>query len=152
MSEATATLYDTDFATWASEQADHLRAKRIMKLDYDHLAEEIETLGKSDWRALERHVRNLILHCLKWEYQPQERARRGRRWQISMNNARDAIEQILRDNRGFRARLDDAMAWAYPRARRNAEQETGLPLSTFPMPSPWGFNQFMDRNLWRDNP
>ena len=69
-----------------------------------------------------------------------------------MNNARDAIEQILRDNRGFRARLDDAMAWAYPRARRNAEQETGLPLSTFPMPSPWGFNQFMDRNLWRDNP
>jgi hypothetical protein len=144
--------YEDDFYGWTQEQAEYLRAGLWSAVDAVHVAEEIEALGKSDWRALERHLRNLILHCLKWEYQPQERARRGRRWQISMNNARDAIEQVLRDNRGFRARLDDAMAWAYPRARRNAEEETGLPLSTFPVPSRWSFDQFMDRNLWRDHP
>jgi hypothetical protein len=144
--------YEDDFYGWTQEQAEYLRAGLWSAVDAVHVAEEIEALGKSDWRALERHLRNLILHCLKWEYQPQERARRGRRWQISMNNARDAIEQVLRDNRGFRARLDDAMAWAYPRARRNAEEETGLPLSTFPAPSRWSFDQFMDRNLWRDHP
>jgi hypothetical protein len=81
MSESIATLYDTDFDAWAHEQAEHLRKKRITKLDYDHLAEEIESLGKSDWRALESHLKNLILHCLKWTYQPQERARRGCGWQ-----------------------------------------------------------------------
>jgi hypothetical protein len=101
MSESTATLYDTDFATWAHEQAEHLRATRITKLDYDHLAEEIEGLSKNDRRALERHLRNLILHCLKWEYQPQERTRRGHSWQTSMDNARDAIDQLLRDKPGM---------------------------------------------------
>jgi Domain of unknown function DUF29 len=149
MSESTVTLYDTDFDAWAHEQAQHLRAKRITKLDYDHLAEEIEALAKRDWRALEHHLKNLILHCLKWEYQPQERARRGRRWQNSMNNARDAIEQILRDNHTYHDRLDAAMVWAYPRACRNAQQETGLPRATFPDPSDWTFEQFMDADLWR---
>jgi hypothetical protein len=149
MSESTVTLYDTDFDAWAREQASHIRAKRITKLDYDHLAEEIEALAKRDWRALERHLKNLILHCLKWEYQPQERARRGRRWQISMNNARDAIQQILRDNHSYQHRLDVAIVWAYPRACRDAQHETGLPLATFSDPSDWTFEQFMDEDLWR---
>jgi hypothetical protein len=105
MRESTATLYDTDFAIWAHEQAEHLRERRVTKLDLDHLAEELEALGKSDWRALESHLKNLILHCLKWTYQPQERARRGRGWQTSMDNARDAIDQLLRDNHRFHDRM-----------------------------------------------
>jgi Domain of unknown function DUF29 len=149
MSESTATPYDIDFAMWAHEQAQHLRAKRITKLDYDHLAEEIEALGKSDWRALERHLKNLILHCLKWEYQPQERIRRGRGWQTSLDNARDAIDQLLRDNLGMQHHLDAAMTWAYPRARRTAQKQTGLPLTTFPAHSQWRFEQLMHEDLWR---
>jgi hypothetical protein len=148
MSESIATLYDTDFDAWAHEQAEHLRKKRITKLDYDHLAEEIESLGKSDWRALESHLKNLILHCLKWTYQPQERARRGRGWQTSMDNARDAINQLLRDNHRFHDRIDDALAWAYPRARRTAAKQTGLPLSTFPEDCEWALVQLMNENLW----
>jgi hypothetical protein len=149
MSESTATLYETDFATWAHEQAEHLRAKRITKLDYDHLAEEIEGLSKSDRRALERHLRNLILHCLKWEYQPQERTRRGRSWQTSMDNARDAIDQLLRDNPSMQRNPDAAMMWAYPRARRTAQKQTGLPLTTFPEHCKWTFDQLMDEDMWR---
>jgi hypothetical protein len=148
MRESTATLYDTDFATWVHEQAEHLRAKRIAKLDYDHLAEEIESLGKSERRALERHLRNLILYCLKWEYQPQERTRRGRSWQTSRDNARDAIDQLLRDNPSLQHNMDAALAWAYPRARRTAQKQTGLPLTTFPEHSRWRFEQFTDEDLW----
>jgi Domain of unknown function DUF29 len=148
MSKSTATLYDIDFAAWTQEQAAHLRAKRLTKLDYDHLAEEIEGLSRSDWRALERHLRNLIVHCLKWEYQSQERARRGRSWQTSMDNARDAIEQLLRDNPSMHHNLDAAMVWAYPRARRTAQKQTGLPLATFPERHDWTFDQFMDEELW----
>lgn len=148
MSESTATLYDTDFDAWAHEQAEHLRKKRITKLDYDHLAEEIEALANRDRRALERHLRNLILHCLKWEYQSQERTRRGRSWQTSMDNARDAIDQLLRDNPGMQHNLDVAMMWAYPRARRTAQKQTGLPLTTFPEHSRWQFEQFMDEHQW----
>jgi hypothetical protein len=66
-----------------------------------------------------------------------------------MNNARDAIDQILRDNRSFQQRIDAAMAWAYPRARRDAQQETRLPLATFPEHSRWRFEEFMNEDLWR---
>jgi hypothetical protein len=149
MRDSPATLYETDFATWAHDQAEHLRAKRLQQLDYDHLAEEIEGLAARDRRALERHLRNLILHCLKWAYQPQERARRGRSWQTSMDNARDAIAQLLRDNPSMHGTLDAAMAWAYPRARRTAQKQTGLPLTTFPEQHEWTFEQFMDEEMWR---
>ena len=108
--------YDDDFYTWTQAQANALLTKDWGALDVEHLAQEIEALGKSDWRALESHVKKLILHCLKWTYQPQERARRGRGWQTSMDNARDAINQLLRDNHGFQYRIDAALAWAYPRA------------------------------------
>jgi hypothetical protein len=140
--------YDEDFARWTQEQASYLRAGIWGAVDAVHVAEEIEALGKSDWRALESHLKNLILHCLKWAHQPGQRARRGRRWQISMNNARDAIEQILRDNPSYDERKDAAMAWAYPKARRDARTETGVPLTVFPETSEWTFDQYMDENLW----
>ena len=54
--------YDTGFYTWTRVQATALRAKDWRALDVDHLAEDIEALGKSDWRALESHLKNLILH------------------------------------------------------------------------------------------
>ena len=140
--------YDEDFYAWTQTQARNIRDFKWEVVDWEHVAEEIEALGKSDWRALENHLKNLILRCLKWEHQPQEHARRGRCWQISMSNARDATDQILRDNPSFRHRLDAAMAWAYPRACRDAHQETGLPLTTFLETGVWTFDQLMDEDVW----
>jgi Domain of unknown function DUF29 len=141
--------YDEDFYAWTQTQARHIRDFKWDDVDWEHIAEEIEALGKSDWRALENHLKNLILHCLKWEHQLQERARRGRGWQTSMDNARDAIDQLLRDNPSFDYRMDAAMAWAYPRARRSAQKQTGLPQHVFPEHCEWTFEQFMNESLWR---
>jgi hypothetical protein len=141
--------YDDDFYTWTQAQANYLRAGVWAAVDVAHVAEEIEALGKRDWRALQSHLKTLILHGLKWTYQPQERARRGRRWQVSMDNARDAIDQLLDDNQGFYRRLGEAIAWAYPRACRTAEKETGLPRETFPADCPWRFDELMNERLWQ---
>ena len=65
-----AALYDQDFYTWTQEQAALLREGAWQDLDVTNLAEEIESLGKSDRRALGSHLRNLVLHLLKWHYQP----------------------------------------------------------------------------------
>jgi hypothetical protein len=140
--------YDDDFYAWTQEQAGYLRAGYWDKVDAITVAEEIESLGKRDWRALQSHLKTLLLHGLKWTYQPQERARRGRRWQVSMDNARDAIGQILDDNQGFYRHVDKAIAWAYPRACRTAAKETGLPRETFPDDCPWRFDQLMREELW----
>ncbi len=137
----TDTLYDADFYQWTQAQAAHLRAKEWSALDVDHLAEEIESLGASDRRALRSHLMRLSQHLLKWHYQPQ---RRGESWQQSIDNARLQIELILEDSPSLREFLPKAFAWAYPRGRKQAAKETGLSLETFPETCPWSLDQFQD--------
>src|SRR6266446_4563999 len=80
-----AALYDQDFYAWTQEQAALLRAGALHDLDVTHLAEEIESLGKSDRRALGSHLRNLVLHLLKWHAQPAGR-HPGPSWRQSIRN------------------------------------------------------------------
>ena len=68
--QTNAELYEQDFYQWTQEQAALLREGAWHDLDVTNLAEEVESLGKSDRRALGSHLRNLVLHLLKWHYQP----------------------------------------------------------------------------------
>jgi hypothetical protein len=140
----TDTLYDTDFYQWTQAQAAHLRAKEWSALDVDHLAEEIESLGASDRRALRSHLMRLSQHLLKWHHQPQ---RRGESRQQSIDNARLQIELILQDSPSLREFLPKAFTWAYPRSRKEAAKETGLPLETFPETCPWSLDQLQDEDF-----
>jgi hypothetical protein len=79
------TVYDKDFYTWSFAQASHLRAKNWAALDIDHLAEEIESLGNEQAHAVESHLVVVLMHLLKWQYQPQ---RRSRRWRTSLRVGR----------------------------------------------------------------
>ena len=65
--------YEADFYAWLQAQAAHLRAKEWKGLDIDNLAEELDTLGRSERNAVWSHVRILLLHLLKWAYQPERR-------------------------------------------------------------------------------
>ena len=67
--------YDTDFYAWAHEQAALLRSGRLAEADIEHIAEEIETLGRAEKRELVRRLTVLLLHCLKWRFQPNLRGR-----------------------------------------------------------------------------
>src|SRR5215831_11171986 len=91
------TLYDQDFYAWTQEQAALLREGAVHELDLGNLAEEIESLGKSDRRALGSHLRNLVMHLHKWQYQPDGRFT-GHSWESSIINARDEIAMILEDS------------------------------------------------------
>jgi hypothetical protein len=141
----TKATYDADFYAWTQAQAEALRAKDWPALDLDHLAEEIESLGKRDQRTVRGHLKGLLLHLLKWAYQPQ---RRGASWRRSVHNARDILGLVLDDSPTLRESLPDALAWAYPRARRQAHEQTGLPLATFPETCPWGLDQTLDEDFW----
>jgi hypothetical protein len=139
------TRYDADFYNWTQAQAAALRAKDWPALDVHNLAEEIESLGASDRRALRSHLMRLSQHLLKWHYQPQ---RRGESWRQSIDNARLQIELILEDSPSLREFLPTAFAWAYPRARKEAAKESGLPLGTFSETCPWPVAQVMDEDFW----
>ena len=60
------TTYETDIIAWANEQAAFIRAGKFDLLDIEHIAEEIEDVGKSEKRELASRMAVLLMHLLKW--------------------------------------------------------------------------------------
>ena len=137
--------YDRDFYAWANEQAALLRAGRLSEADIAHIAEEIESMGKREKRELANRFAILILHLLKWHFQPR---RRGNSWRLSIANNRDRLASNLADNSSLKASLPAAIADAYRYARRDAARQTKLDESLFPLDCPWSFEQMMDHAFW----
>jgi len=137
--------YDTDFDAWTQTQAAALRAKDWAALDLEHLAEEVEELRKTERRGVRSQLRLILSHLLKWVYQPDKRTES---WRSTIANGRVLVEEDLEDNASLARELDALAAWAYPRARRDAPRETGLPLATFPETCPWLPVQVLDADFW----
>jgi len=130
--------YNTDFFAWTQQQAVLLRQGALSAIDVENLAEEIESMGKRDRRAIGSYIRNVIMHLLKWQYQ---RERRGTSWQGSINSGRDEIEVLLSESPSLNPQLSTLITDEYRRARKQASLETGLPLTTFPDQCPFTLDQ-----------
>jgi Domain of unknown function DUF29 len=138
-------LRDSDFYAWSLEQAALLRAGRVAEADLAAIAEEIESMGKTEKRELVSRLTVLLLHLLKWQYQP---AGRVNSWRLSIANARDEIADLIDDNPTLKSILDDVVASAYRYARRKAAIETDLGEEAFPAQCPWSFAQAIDAGFW----
>lgn len=132
--------YHTDIVAWAREQAALLRAGRFEALDIEHLAEEIEDVGKSEQRELENRMAVLLAHLLKWRYQPE---RRGNSWRRTLAEQRKAIARRLRKTPSLQPDLQDPEWWeaVWGDAVAQAGQETGL---EFPETCPWPVESILD--------
>lgn len=133
-------LYDTDFYAWANEQAALLRAGKLSVADIAHIAEEIDSMGRSERRELTSRLAVLLTHLLKWQVQPE---RRGRSWLLTIREQRREVAEVLADNPSLRARLSELLAEAYGKALLAAQRETDLPEEAFPAASPWTFDEAM---------
>ena len=94
-----APLYDRDFFEWTQRQAGALRevaAGKAAALDWENLAEEIESLGKSQRRELASRLMTIVEHLAKLEYSPASEPRPG--WEASVSRERDEIERLLEDS------------------------------------------------------
>lgn len=141
------TLYEQDFYTWAMTTAAKVRSGEWQDLDTQMIAEEIEGLGISRAHAVTSHLKQLVMHLLKWYYQPARR-QTGHSWESTIINARSEIAQLLEENPGLKPQLEAFLARAYPTARRLARAETRLPLQTFPATCPWTLEQVLDDDFW----
>ena len=140
-------LYDTDFYAWTQEQAALLRDQKAQALDYANLAEEVESLGKGQQHALESRLEKLVLHLLKWHYQPEKRLR-GQSWQRTILEQRRRIDRLLQQNPSLRPTLPALIEDSYAYIRKRTSLETRLPLTTFPDTCPWGVPQILDDDFW----
>ena len=130
----TAASYETDVVAWSNEQVRLIRAGRLDQLDLEHIAEEIEDVGKSEQRELASRMAVLIAHLLKWQYQPE---RQSTRWQRTIKEQRRALAFHLKQVPSLKPKLADPewqeAIWAD--AVTLAINETGM--GGFPDQCPW---------------
>jgi len=139
--QQSAHLYNTDVIAWANEQAGLLRAGRLDRLDIEHIAEEIEDVGKSEQRELASRMAVLLAHLLKWQFQPE---RRGASWETTIRTQRTRIERRLRRTPSLARSLKDPDWWAdaWDDALDVATRETDI--TDLPCTCPWEITQVLD--------
>ena len=141
------TLYNQDFYAWSNEQAALLRAGKLSQADIENIAEEIESLGKSEKRELVSRLRILLLHLLKWQFQPKGRTSS---WSASIKIQRLDLHQHLKDNPSLKGKLPEAVEIAFAGAVIEAAEQTKLPESAFPSSCQYSWQQIMAADFWPD--
>jgi hypothetical protein len=138
-------IYETDFYLWTQEQATLLREGRLDELDVPNLVEEIDSLGRSQRHELRSRLRVLLMHLLKWQYQPE---RQGPSWESTISEQRIHIDELLSDSPSLRPQVPTILPHAYALSRQSTHRETRLPLSTFPETCPYTVEQVLDDTFW----
>jgi len=134
--------YEEDYAAWIGHQVALIKAGRWSEIDRDNLIDEVESLGRSVFNSFVSAIEIVLLHMLKWDFQPE---RRSRSWTLSIDEHRARAEDQLGDNPSHKARIDEAVARAYRVARLRAAGETDLPRRTFPDQCPYSWTEIMER-------
>lgn len=136
------TLYNTDFAAWAFQQAALLKGRKFDQVDWDAIIDEIESMGKAEHRDLMSRMQVLITHLLKWQFQPE---RRGSSWVSTIQEQRRKIEDACEDMPSLKGDLSNAewLMKVWFRAVRDATIETGLPKNTFPQSPIWTVDKIL---------
>ena len=143
--------YDEDFFAWTQVQAAGLRDAQGAELDYGNLAEEIESLGKSQWHALENRLAVLVRHLLKWRYQHATRPR-GRSWRSTIWEQRSRIRRLLRQSPSLRPHVLGRLVEEYASLRQRTLDETGLSPAVLPEQCPWTVEDILDEAFWPEVP
>jgi hypothetical protein len=136
-------LYDQDFYLWLKTTAQLLKEKQFNQIDLENLIEEIETMGRSEKKSLKSNLIVLLLHLLKWQYQPNKRSGS---WKASIIEHRRRLNDDLEDSPSLNSYLSEILVKCYQEARKQASAETDLSLSHFPTILPFTIEQILDQN------
>ena len=135
--------YLADFNLWISQTIELLREQRWHEIDVTHLIQEVEDLGKRERRGIASQLTRLLLHLLKWEYQPQ---RRSDSWLDSITDARTQIELALEDSPSLKSYPAAQLEACYQRARSQAAKQTSREISSFPAVCPYPLEQVLSED------
>jgi len=140
--------YDQDYYLWFADQARLLRAGTWQQVDVEHLAEELEDMGKREKRALRSRTVVLLAHLLKYQFQPDHRSPS---WHGTIREQRKQLGELLSDSPSLKPRLMDELQDSYVSARMLAAGETGQPETAFPDGCPFSIDQLLDEGFWPDS-
>ena len=119
-----AETYETDFLRWTQEQSALLRAGRWAELDREHIAEELDDMGREQQLALQSLLRQILLHLLKLEYSPARAPRT--QWAEEIIEFRDQAQARIDATPSLKHHAPDLYEKAWLQARRAAEKSFAL--------------------------
>jgi hypothetical protein len=128
------TLYEQDFNLWLAATVELLKTRQVERLDYENLIEELESMGISQKHALESNLIQVLIHLLKWRYQPEKQSNS---WRLSIREHSRRLLRSLQDSPSLKPYLESVLDDCYQEARERASLETDLPIETFPAVLPF---------------
>ncbi len=148
MKLSTETLYDLDFSLWLEKTADLLKNRQLDQLDYEHLIEEIEAMGRSEKEALESNLEILLMHLLKWKYQPNKRSNS---WQYSITEHCLRLKKAFKKSPSLKGYFENVFEECYQNARLLASKDTGLEKEIFPESCPFKTEEILNPEFLPDS-
>ena len=127
-------LYERDYYLWLSHTAQLISEGKFSEVDTANLIEEIADMGRSEQRAIESNLVVVLLHLLKYKYQPQKRSNS---WKASIREHRRRLRKAFRVSPSLKRYFEEVFDECYQDGRELAADETGLPLDAFPPKSPF---------------
>ncbi|AFZ58110.1 DUF29 domain-containing protein [Anabaena cylindrica FACHB-243] len=142
-----ANLYEQDFYLWIETTAKQLKAGKLAEVDLENLIEEIESMGRSEKRALESNLVVLLMHLLKYKYQPEKRTNS---WLSTILEHRRRLNKNLQDSPSLKKYFLETFSECYQDARQQAAIETGLLIDNFPVESPFSADECLNKDFLPD--
>lgn len=133
-------LYERDYYLWIEDVLKKIQEKRWDEMDWENLWEEIDDMGKSQKQRLTNNLRILLMHLLKWEFQPQKRTNS---WKFTIIEHRRRILEQLESSPSLKNLLNSNLEATYQKARKDASLETNLALNTFPNQCPYTIERIL---------
>ena len=137
--------YNQDFYAWAIHNAQLLRDGKLSEVDIENVAEEIESMGKSEKRELANRLAVLISHLLKWQFQT---TKRSKSWAVTIKDQRIDLIDLLDESPSLKKELEQKFKHVYGKSVGLASEETGLDETTFPIACPFNLTQCLDHNFF----
>ncbi len=140
-------LHEQDFYAWTQQQVHLLKDDKLNDLDVAALIEELESMGAREKRELLSRLEVLLMHLLKWQYQPE---RQGKSWEFTIQEQRSRIHDHLSENPSLTnpETLELGLIKAYAYAVRKAVYETGFKASHFPKECPYSLKKILDMDFY----
>lgn len=137
---AQADLYDRDFLLWTERTAELIRQGRVSEVDLQHVAEEVEDMGKSQKHEAASRLNVILKHLIKWQIQP---GRRGASWSNTLRAQRRDLARALEDMPSLKRYLAERLHVEYNAAVEDAIAETGQRVE-LPERCPFSLEQALD--------
>ncbi|MFM6040349.1 MAG: DUF29 domain-containing protein, partial [Sphaerospermopsis kisseleviana] len=140
---ASSNLYNEDFYLWIETTAKQLKNGNFAEIDLENLIEEIESMGRSEKRALKSNLLILLMHLLKYKYQPDKRSNS---WLSTIFEHRRRLKEELTESPSLKKYFSEVFSECYQDARKLASLETGLSVDTFPVDCPFTTDEILNQD------